>query len=219
MTKLTKKLVISFKKYCTYLFSFYKDTHFVVLLLLSYVYFYASININNEMSLTATKMASSALNDFFFLHLPIFRVPWYFTFLYFGIGVKIISLCIPSRALFILFSTGTLLLLRASFVNLTHLGVPEFSIPLASNSTFGGDLFFSLPVSIFCLFAFIFWEKKIVRLVCILVAVAFGVASLLGRYDYSIDVFSAPFFTYGVYVLSERIFASKLFQIVEPYEK
>ena len=193
--------------YSKLLFSFYKNPYYIFFLILGYIYLFAANNINNEMSLLATKMAGSSAGDVFFTYFPVpVYTPLHGLFLYLGLMFKIIPLFVPQYALFTLFSLSTLILTRAFFVNLTHLGVPEGSIPIVAHNTFGGDLLFSGHVATPVLIACIFWEYRWVRYMCIFAACLLGVNSLLGRYHYSIDVFVAPFIAYGVYVLSLRIF-------------
>jgi membrane-associated phospholipid phosphatase len=99
-----------------------------------------------------------------------------------------------------------LLLTRSFFINLTHIGIFPDSIPLSSSVTYGGDLFFSGHTAFCVLSALIFWEKPILRYSFFTLAVVLGLGAILGHYHYSIDVFSAPFFAYGIYIISKKFF-------------
>lgn len=101
---------------------------------------------------------------------------------------------------------GVLIFFRAFTINLTNLGMPEGIVPIASQMTYGGDLFFSGHVANTFMLGLIFWEIKPLRYLFIAVSIIFGISAVLGRYHYSIDVISAPFFAYGIYILGKKLF-------------
>ena len=81
------------------------------------------------------------------------------------------------------------------------------SIPVNSLATYGGDLFFSGHVAFAYMNALVFWDNKFLRNIFLFISISLGVSSLLGHYHYSIDIFAAPFITYGIYVMAKKIFA------------
>lgn len=113
----------------------------------------------------------------------------------------------PRHIPFALLSLALLVLTRAVFINLTYIGIYPDAFPVqGSITTFGGDLFFSGHVAIPFLFALIFWKRVRLRVLFIAIAVFLGAATLFAHVHYSVDVFAAPFITYGVYVIATRFF-------------
>jgi hypothetical protein len=118
----------------------------------------------------------------------------------------ILLLIFPSYLPFAMKTMAMLTVVRAGFINMTNIGIYPDAIPINSLSTFGGDLFFSGHVATSYLMALIFWDKKFLRYLFLTTAVVFGISALLGHYHYTIDVFSAPFIAYGVFVISSKFF-------------
>ncbi len=178
-------------------------------ILFGLVCFFVSYEYISYMGSLATNLAAQSpttdqvLNilpkiDTSYMHVQIFVL---FKYLFF------ISLIFFVRYIpFILFSSVTLSILRATFVPMTNIGFPEGQPLIDSNYTFGGDLFFSGHTAIPFLWALIFWDNKYLRYFFFLSSFVFGLSALLGRFHYSIDVFSAPFFAYCVYAFSKSIF-------------
>ncbi len=115
-------------------------------------------------------------------------------------GIKVIALFIITRAF---------------FISLTHIGIYPERAPLdGQNSivnlynlfTFQGNFFFSGHTAFPFLMALIFWREKILRNIFIFFTFFFGMAVLLAHVHYSIDVFAAPFITYGVWRIAASIF-------------
>lgn len=98
-------------------------------------------------------------------------------------------------------------IVRAAFINMTHLGL-YFDAEYIYHSyiTFGGDLFFSGHVAIPVLLGLIFYEHSWVRNIFFALAFLLGAESLLGHKHYSIDVFAAPFIAYSLYALLGKLF-------------
>ncbi|MEN9880830.1 MAG: hypothetical protein RLZZ308_13 [Candidatus Parcubacteria bacterium] len=95
---------------------------------------------------------------------------------------------------------------RSSFVALTNLGLPEGQPVISSAYTFGGDLFFSGHVAIPFMTALVFWDIKPMRYISLLATIIFGVAAVVGRFHYTIDVLAAPFITYGIFIIVKKLF-------------
>lgn len=106
---------------------------------------------------------------------------------------------------FFLKSMSVLILVRAFFVNLTNLGIPAGTIPTTSFFTQGGDLFFSGHTALPFMATLIFWDIVPARYILLGLTLFMGTEVLVGHQHYSIDVFAAPFITYGVYVFCREI--------------
>lgn len=106
------------------------------------------------------------------------------------------------------------IIIRAGFISLTHLGAPEnfFKLPdiYAQPGLFRifylNDLFFSGHTGFPFLAALIFWENRLLRWFLILMSLAQGATVLFMHVHYSIDVFSAFFITYSIYIVSDKLF-------------
>jgi len=155
------------------------------------------------------------VGDLLLDHLPAFPL---FGFLIWGtlaISFSILAFMLlkPEYLPASLKSVALLYFIRAVFISLTHLkvspekvvGVTEYG-QLADLLYNGNDLFFSGHVALPFLAALIFWEYKWIRNYLLLAAVAFGVAVLLSRLHYSIDVFAAPFITFAIFSMSQLFF-------------
>ena len=126
--------------------------------------------------------------------------------LYIQYGFFILIVVYPRYALLFMRSLSILILVRSFFINLTNLGIPEGVVPTVSFFTQGGDLFFSGHTALPFLAALVFWDMKFVRYLGFALSIFMGISVLLGHYHYSIDVFAAPFITYGVFKFTEKFF-------------
>lgn len=104
---------------------------------------------------------------------------------------------------------------RVFFMSLTHLGAyPVHASPGPENMgfnlyhqlTFQGNFFYSGHTAFPFLLALIFWDRRILRYLFLALTVFFGATMLLAHMHYSIDVFSAPFIVYGMYVITSKLF-------------
>lgn len=172
-----------------------------------------SLFINYFAGTYASAHAGHAINDIIIDNLPTINVSIIFIYGIILFFVFIVALAIhrPQRAPFLLKSLSIFILIRSFFVILTHLGpIPQTinSIPaILDEFTFSGDLFFSAHTGLPFLMSLIFWPKKQLRYIFFSLSIIFGVAVLLGRLHYSIDVFSAFFITYGIFQIATKFFA------------
>jgi hypothetical protein len=124
----------------------------------------------------------------------------------------VVALCIRFREMtpFVLKTVSFFIIIRAFFVSMTHIGPYPTKLELESRLldfiTSGNDLFFSGHTGLPFLIALIFWNHLYVRILFLVSSVLFGVVVLLSHLHYTIDVFSAFFITYSIYILSVRIF-------------
>lgn len=104
-------------------------------------------------------------------------------------------------------------LIRAGFITLTHLGAPAdyFALPQFTDQPglsrffFLNDLFFSGHTGFPFLGALLFWTNKPLRIFLIAMSVAQAITVLFMHIHYSIDVFSAYFIVYTIYVISDKV--------------
>jgi hypothetical protein len=130
-------------------------------------------------------------------------------------AAAVLGLLYKRHLLFSLKAVSLFIIVRAFFINLTHLGAYPTShfVPLAgaigsiyNSFTFRGNFFFSGHTGFPFLLALIFWDKKNIRRVFLFLSLLFGAVVLLAHVHYSIDVFAAPFITYGIFIIAQRVF-------------
>jgi len=111
---------------------------------------------------------------------------------------------------------GFVYLLRACFIILTPLGMPDeqhqkIATSMLQSITYGGnDFFFSGHVAFPFLLALIFWKNRFMRIIYLLLAALLGAAVLAEHVHYSIDVFGAPFVVYCIWAAYNKYFRSDL---------
>ena len=134
--------------------------------------------------------------------------------LLFWVMVIALLLARPQYLLFGLKAIALFVIFRSFFVSLTHIGIyPEqivlesgVGIKLYNLFTFQGNYFFSGHTGLPFLLALLFWNERPWRWFFLIATVVFGAAVLLAHVHYSIDVFSAPFITYAIFVLGQKLF-------------
>lgn len=133
---------------------------------------------------------------------------------------RYILLGIKAAALFIL--------IRAFFISLTHIGIyPQqitFNTGLPGEELyhlldFQANFFFSGHTGMPLLFAFIFWPEKFWRHFFMAVSLLMAVSVLLARVHYSIDVFAAPFMTYCIFQITQKLFPEDYKLVSDPETK
>ncbi len=122
------------------------------------------------------------------------------------------ALCFRFReaAPFLLKTVSLFIIVRATFVSMTHIGPYPTKLDLESGLldfiTSGNDLFFSGHTGLPFLIALIFWNHLYVRILFIASSVIFGVIVLLSHLHYTIDVAAAFFITYSIYHIAMKLF-------------
>lgn len=167
----------------------------------------------------SARSASSAnfAGDIFLDNLPVLDlrfviiefaiILWTAAWLMFCFRPRYLLFGIKAVALFVIF--------RSFFISLTHIGIYPQQIELDGGGaisglynlfTFQGNYFFSGHAGFPFLMALVFWEERIIRRVFLLATFLFGASALLAHVHYSIDVFAAPFITYGIFKIAARLF-------------
>lgn len=136
--------------------------------------------------------------------------------LIFWIAAWILLIFKPRYLLFGLKAIALFVVLRAFFINLTPLGIYPRQVDFYAGGagsrlynlfTFRGNFFFSGHTGFPFLLSLIFWDKKFWRYLFLLAAVFLAASVLLAHVHYSIDVFAAPFITYGIFIITSKLFS------------
>ncbi len=167
----------------------------------------------------STRSATSAhfAGDLFLDNLPVVNLDFVIVqgVLLFWIFVWLLLATKPRYLLFSIKAVALFIIFRAFFMSLTHIGIYPRGIILNPTDigygfynlvSFQGNYFFSAHTGFPFLMALIFWNKTFWRRFFLLATVFFGASVLLAHVHYSIDVFAAPFITYGVFVISTKLF-------------
>jgi hypothetical protein len=192
----------------------WRDVDFEKSLLAGFFLIIVSLLINYFASNLASKNVSQPVTDIILSNLPQFNLNRLIVI----ISLVLLSIMVayalnhPKKIPFILKSVAIFIIIRAIFINLTHIG--PFSPNLASNfnSIFSfnlgnnGDYFFSGHTGLPFLAALAFWKDKYMRNIFLAGSIILGACVLLGHFHYSIDVFGAFFITYAIHHINIRLF-------------
>lgn len=196
-----------------------KDKKFQISLisgiLLMILAFFANLTASYYVDSLATYPAGDLILD----NIPTYNLNFlYTTGLYILLGIVILYpiLFNPAIAPFTLKTFAAFIIIRSIFISLTHLGVPEGFLQLELNwqnqnqdSFFKlfhlNDLFFSGHTGMPFL-GFLIFKDKLIKYFLLFGSFLMGATVLLMHVHYSIDVFSAFFITYSIYIVSDRIF-------------
>ncbi|GGI82337.1 phosphatase PAP2-related protein [Legionella impletisoli] len=177
----------------------------MVLLVMSFII------MNKAGAYTAT-VAGNSVPDLLLDYLPLFNVTTIHIYIaiLFWVLFAIYLIIHPYYLSFFTKAAAIFILVRSGFICLTHLGVPtnHLTIPkdIARFVIYDCDLFFSGHVGGPFLIALTFWQNVTLRHLGLIAASFFAIIVLLGHIHYSIDVFAAPFITYGVFKFSQWLF-------------
>ncbi len=165
----------------------------------------------------SAKSATNFVGDLFLDNLPTINSARYVIveggFLMILIGT-IVLFAKPRYLLFATKAVPMLILARAFFVTLTHLGIYPQQIVLGSSPlerlyiflNLQDGFFFSGHTALTLLIAFIMWPDRFWRYFFIAASIIFGASVLLAHVHYSIDVFAVPFIVYSIFKLAQKFF-------------
>ncbi len=142
--------------------------------------------------------------------------PYNLSFIYIWLFIAVIVLFFlypiiykPEELHFVIAMFGLFVIVRSGFVIFTHLQMPADAIDVSFpwilssfNSTY--DLFFSGHTGLPFLGFLVFRKNKKMKYFMLCSSIILAITVLLMHVHYSIDVFSAYFITYGIYVLGDK---------------
>lgn len=193
--------------------SFWKQKGFGYSIFSGVFLIFLSLIINHFLGIYVDRSNVNFVNDIFLDNLPIVNINFIVNegvWLYIFITTFFLFLY-PKKIPFTLKNLALFIFIRSLFFSLTHLGPPEAHSFLSSHDWLssiasGNDMFFSGHTGMPFLLALIFWDKKYAKIISILASLTFGFSMLLGHLHYSIDVFSAFFITYAIFIIAKKIF-------------
>lgn len=208
---------IFFKKWYRQWKELLSERKFRISLIAGFLILAVGYYLNYRASLYTEKISVFPVGDLILDHLPTVNLIYMYTF---GIylTMAIISLYPfffrPDLAPFGLKTFAFFMMTRAFFITLTHLGAPEnyLNLPQLADQPgllkifYTNDLFFSAHTGLPFLGALLFWKNIPLRIFLIAMSIGQAMTVLLMHVHYSIDVFSAYFITYTIYVVSDKIF-------------
>jgi PAP2 superfamily C-terminal len=213
MLTIIKQILANHKK-------LWKDNQFLVRILIHAIFLSISV-ILTYVAITYTDgyAVGNVVPDIFLDHIPkqdvgLIFFQGSFVFIASLLGLAIL---LPEAIPFGLASTALFFLVRAGFMTMTHLSAPFIAhysyisyrehvpeIVFSMNS--GNDLFFSGHTGFPFMLAIMFWQHKYLKYYFLLCSIIAGIAVIAGHLHYSIDVFSAFFIGYGIFVLAKSFF-------------
>ncbi len=115
----------------------------------------------------------------------------------------------PQELHYVLIMFSMFVIVRSGFIMFTHLAVPADAIlPTFPGYfqvlNFANDLFFSGHTGFPFLGFLVFRKNKLISYFMLFSSILLGITVLLMHVHYSIDVFSAYFITYGIYVFGNK---------------
>jgi hypothetical protein len=197
---------------------------FILSVIGSIAFLLAALVFNYFAALYAVDRASASVADIILSNIPVFDVDGIFVYgpIIFGLIIAYISLCKPGTLPFLIKSIALFVVIRSAFIMLTHIGPFPDHIVMGGNAMYflheistnpnfflfstGADLFFSGHTGLPFLLSLVFWKDRLTSVFCLIASIFFGVIVLLGHLHYSIDVASAFFITYTIYIIATRFF-------------
>lgn len=175
------------------------------------------------------RQSGVAVSDFIFDHIPTLDIDFIVVqgallLLFLIIGLVIWK---PRYLLFTAAALSVFIVTRSFFISLTHLGANPHQLTLDTTTVgFGlynilfnsrSDFFFSGHTGIPFLMGLILYRERFWRYLFFAYSVVMGAGVLASHIHYSIDVFAAPFMTFGIFVMATNLFR-KEYQEIQPGE-
>jgi hypothetical protein len=208
----------------------FKERNFLISAAIGAALFVVSIVVNFYATNYVDESVSNSVTDIVLSNTKVHDVDGIFVYgavLLFFVIVAAGSVYIRSLP-FILKATALFILIRSFFISLTHISpYPAHMaidayiahLPYLQRIFTGDDLFFSGHTGLPFLVALIFWEYVAWRTVFLTFSVTFAAVVLLGHIHYSIDVASAYFITFTIFVIAKTIFAKDWAMFNNPIAK
>jgi len=206
-----------FKTWIRHWAALFRDRSYKISLVSAVLISIVALVTNNFASRYTSSVGVLSVGDIILDNIPTLDLRFLYTFgIYLVIAIIILYplLFKPELAPFTGKTVAAFIFIRSAFISMTHLGAPVgfFALtPVAQTPGildvfFLNDLFFSGHTGLPFLGALLFWENKFLRYFLLSMTFVQGATVLLMHVHYSIDVFSAPFFTYAIYVASDKVF-------------
>ncbi len=203
--------------------NYWSDRSFIISSIGAILFLAVSLVINYFLNIYATRADQQQVTDLVLNNVRIYDVDVivnYGPIFLLGI-IAAIFLLRPNTIPFTLKGTSLLILIRAIFMTLTHIGQFQPQIPLETTGVIhlvsggnDGGLFFSGHTAVPFLFALTFWHEPILKYFFLAASIVLGTCMLLGHLHYSIDILGAFFITYTIFVMARRFF-SKDFDVLK----
>lgn len=191
-----------------------QDKRYVTGLFIGFFTLILSFILANQAGEFATQVAGPSVNDLILSNITMRDVTKIHVHaaLLFWLFFSIYIMTRPGALPFVTKTAAVFIVVRSMFICLTHLGAPANNLIIPPNYSafflFTGDLFFSGHVGGPFLLMLLFWQHIKLRYFYLATSMFFAYIVLAGHIHYSIDVFAAPFITYGIYQFSRFAFAS-----------
>ncbi|CEG55625.1 phosphatase PAP2-related protein [Legionella fallonii] len=192
-----------------------QERNYLISLLLGLLMLGISFLVANQAGEYATLMATASVSDLLLDSIAMrdVTVLHVHAALAFWLIFAIYIMTKPGALPFVTKTAAVFIFIRSAFICLTHLGAPHNNLIIPSNYSafflFTGDLFFSGHVGGPFLLMLIFWQQSKLRYFYLATSLFFAYIVLAGHIHYSIDVFAAPFITYGIYQFSRFAFTKE----------
>lgn len=194
-----------------------RERKFVISLVVGIILMLAALYINLLASRFTESFPALSAGDLILDRLPVVDLSFLYRLgIFIVIGITIIYpiLFAPEIVPFTAKTFAAFIIIRSFFISLTHLGAPEpfYALPQGTDQSdfirffYLNDLFFSAHTGIPFLSALLFWKNKVMRYFMLVSSVVMAVTVLLMHVHYSIDVFSAYFITYSIFIVSDGVF-------------
>ena len=188
-----------------------------------------SLIVNFAAGRYSAKSATNFVGDMFLDNLPTINFSYIIVegaFLLIIVSVLLLILK-PRYLLFSLKAVPIFNIARSFFVSMTHLGIYPEQITLGDGPIDRLYIFFNLQDGFFfsahtglpLLMALIVWHEKFWRYFFIGASALFAIAVLFAHVHYSIDVFAAPFMTYGIFKIASTLFRKDYELVHDKFER